>query len=71
MITIAYAHRNRKIDQWVETFEEVVLSHQLVKDTGLEEPVLTVGKEQVKGERAISIYVDQLKKDMIRTWSAC
>lgn len=71
MITITYADRNRKVDQWVETFEEVVLSHQLVRDTQLKEPILKVGKEEIRGEQAITNYVAQLKQDMMRTWATC
>ena len=71
MITIRFSNRNHKVDQWVDVLEEVVLSHQLVKDKSLKEPVLNIGKEVVKGERDISRYVDQLKKDMMRTWAAC
>ena len=52
MITIKFADRTRRVDQWVETFEEVVLSHQLVYDRSLKEPVLTLGKEEVTGEKA-------------------
>ena len=71
MITIRFSNRNHKVDQWVDVLEEVVLSHQLVKDKSLKEPVLNIGKEVVKGERDISRYVDQLKKYMMRTWAAC
>lgn len=71
MITIKFADRNRRVDHWVETFEEVVLSHQLVHDSSLTEPVLTLGKEEVTGEKAISRYVDRLKKDAKRTWATC
>lgn len=71
MITIRFADRTRRVDQWVEVLEEVVVSHQLVKDRSLREPVLNAGKEVVKGEKAITRYVGQLKKDMMRTWAAC
>lgn len=71
MITIKFADRNRRVDQWVESLEEVVVSHQLVLDTNLREPVLTLGQDTIEGEKAISRYVDRLKKDMMRTWAAC
>ena len=71
MITIKFADRTRRVDHWVDTFEEVVLSYQLVFDRSVKEPVLTLGHEEVTGEKAISRYVDQLKKDARRTWATC
>ena len=71
MITIKFADRTRRVDQWVETFEDVVLSYQLVNDRSLTEPVLTLGKEEVTGEKAISRYVDRLKKEARSTWATC
>jgi hypothetical protein len=69
MITIKYADRNRVVDRWVSVFEEVVLSHQLVRDVKLKEPVLSVGKEEVRGEKAISKYVNRLKRDVVSDWA--
>lgn len=69
MITIKYADRNRMVDRWVSVFEEVVLSHQLVRDVKLKEPVLSVGKEEVRGEKAISKYVNRLKRDVVSDWA--
>ena len=68
MITIKYADRNRMVDRWVSVFEEVVLSHQLVRDDQLSEPILSVGKEEVVGEKAISRYVNRLKRDVVSDW---
>lgn len=70
MITIKYADRNRMVDRWVSVFEEVVLSHQLVRDTKLAEPILSVGKEEVRGEKAISLYVNRLKRDVVSDWAS-
>lgn len=70
MITIKYADRNRMVDRWVSVFEEVVLSHQLVRDTKLVEPILSIGKEEVKGEKAISLYVNRLKRDVVSDWAS-
>lgn len=70
MITIKYADRNRMVDRWVSVFEEVVLSHQLVRDTQLDEPILTTGKKEVRGEKAISQYVNRLKRDMVSDYAS-
>ncbi|MCE7992430.1 MAG: hypothetical protein HEP71_10630 [Roseivirga sp.] len=70
MITIKYADRNRMVDRWVSVFEEVVLSHQLVRDTKLAEPILTSGREEIRGEKAISLYVNRLKHDVVTDWAS-
>ncbi|GAB5526117.1 MAG: hypothetical protein Roseis2KO_39890 [Roseivirga sp.] len=70
MITIKYADRNRMVDRWVSVFEEVVLSHQLVRDTKLDEPILTAGKKEVRGEKAISQYVNRLRRDVVTDYAS-
>lgn len=68
MITIKYADRNRMVDRWVSVFEEVVLSYQLVRDTKVDEPILNTGREEIRGEKAISLYVNRLKHDVVTDW---
>jgi len=70
MITIKYADRNRMVDRWVSVFEEVVISHQLVRDDQLSEPILSMGQEEVRGEKAISRYVNRLKRDVVSDWAS-
>lgn len=71
MITIHYSETNSALEQWVGVLEELVLSHQLVKDNTLKTPLLRIGKTEVSGEQTITDYVHQLRRDTMRSWATC
>ena len=70
MIVLSYPHSSLQIEEWKTALKDMVLQHRLVENPELKEPKLSIGQQNLLGEKAISKAMEQLRFDSTE-WCKC
>ncbi|MFT5834056.1 MAG: hypothetical protein ACI97N_001687 [Cognaticolwellia sp.] len=70
MLTIRYNQTTSALANWKDGLETLVMAHEFVQDSSIEQPILKTQSETVIGEIAISKYMDELA-EFKKVWFHC
>ena len=70
MVTVKYKHHSSLVEIWKDKLEEIVIAHQFIQDTSIDNSILVNSKETIIGDEAISKHIDELM-EFQKAWFAC
>ena len=70
MIQLKVSEKTAQVNLWEEKLIDLSLAHKIDINSSYSEPILVLGRDEFKGEKAITAYFPELEKFVIN-WRKC